>query len=228
MLAHVVWQNFSGWCNTHIDLPQTGSSWQTKVWIPPKSSLLNQWALFAFTYRSTVSGYFQEQKCLKQAASPRPTSARVTAQKSGNLEPTQQPTSSSTGYFFQLSQLVSTLPSSSDGCCFFLAAVWSRSLLCSLTYLRGTSTFSSFSEEPRNSRQFQGLLKGGFFVCVWVFCCFVVVVLVIYLFTFLFRKLSSSTEFFNLRENYYTTAHGEDIWQNKNMQKGKNCTTAHW
>lgn len=118
------------------------------------------------------------------------------------------------------------LPSSSDGCCFFQAAVWSRSLLCSLTYLRGTSTFSSFSEEPRNSRQFQGLLKGFFFF--GVFCCFVVVVLVIYLFTFLFKKLFSSTEFFNLRENYYTTAHGEDIWQNKNMQKGKNCTTAHW
>lgn len=68
------------------------------------------------------------------------------------------------------------LPSSSDGCCFFQAAVWSRSLLCSLTYLRGTSTFSSFSEEPRNSRQFQGLLKGGFF-CV---CGFFAVLLLLF------------------------------------------------
>lgn len=48
ILAHVVWQNFSGGCNTHIYLPQIGSPWQTKVWIPPKPSLVNQWAFGGF------------------------------------------------------------------------------------------------------------------------------------------------------------------------------------
>lgn len=34
-----------GKCDTHIYSPQIRNSWQTKVWTPPKSYMLNQWVL---------------------------------------------------------------------------------------------------------------------------------------------------------------------------------------
>ena len=48
---------FLGRCDTHICSPQIGNLWQNKVWIPPKSNVVNQWVLERL----------QEQKRLKDS-----------------------------------------------------------------------------------------------------------------------------------------------------------------
>jgi hypothetical protein len=40
-----VWQNIPWGGATHVYSPSIGSPWQTKVWISPKSNLVNQWLL---------------------------------------------------------------------------------------------------------------------------------------------------------------------------------------
>lgn len=57
-----------------------------------------EWVSLVFLTGIWVRNYLQEQKWLKDDASPRPTPAWVTAHKSGNLEHKAQPTESSKGW----------------------------------------------------------------------------------------------------------------------------------
>lgn len=124
----VVWWNFSWRNTTHMSSPQIGHSWQTKLWIPPKSNL-EQMNFIGVTYGNMGEG-FQEQKWLKTAASPRPTWTWATAHKAGNLEPSAQPAGaqqagecplqvvhSSTGFFCLVSAFL--LKDTSCGTAFF-------------------------------------------------------------------------------------------------------------
>jgi hypothetical protein len=90
---------FLGRCKTHFYSPQIGNSWKTKVWIPPKSNLVDQWASLGLLTEVGVRSHLQEHKWLKDncitKAQP---SMGDSSQKLENLEHTAQPPGSSAGW----------------------------------------------------------------------------------------------------------------------------------
>lgn len=140
---YVVWWLFLGRHNMHIYSPQTGSLQPTKVWIPPKSSLMSQWALSGlFTVPWWGITYRSRNNSETPASSPKPTSEGVST-KAGNPEhlayPSERP--------FQVTQNTSQ----SHLCCLVCPKVTLSSLGCLLPG-KGLS-------EPG---QFQGLPKAIF------------------------------------------------------------------
>lgn len=61
---------FIGRYNTHLYSPQIGSPQETKVWIPPKSDLVNQWALIGLLTGIWMEACLWEQKWHKASWEP--------------------------------------------------------------------------------------------------------------------------------------------------------------
>lgn len=128
-----MWQTFSGEIqHIHTSKLQIGNPWQSKIQIPPKSSLLTQWVLVGLLTGIWVRSYLQEQKWLKDSC--------VTKATSGDGSQSWEP-----GAHWiacrQLSRLENVLSSCLIGLSLLQTAllvsapkklVWSQSLPCSL------------------------------------------------------------------------------------------------
>jgi hypothetical protein len=180
-----------GRCSIWTYSATVGNPWQAKLWIPPKSNLVNQWVLLrSLTEMGERLHKWAKMTQTKLLPSPKHTQ-HVHAE---NVEYTAQPAGSSTNWLVFFPR---------DSLNFFQKLVLSQNFLCRLSPLRAIfavqlpSTWGRLTafivyfdrEETSGSGQFQGLPEAT-----------------LSFFTLLFIKLPCRMKCFNLGGTCYTIA----------------------